>query len=81
MLLIFCFKLRKVQLYGKPGKYFLARGPVRLGLPRAPMQVKMALQVTLCDPVWHVSSLSREECCKLLYSVHLYILPAVLHFA
>jgi len=31
MLLIFCLNLRKVQLYGKPGKYFLARGPVRLG--------------------------------------------------
>ena len=24
----------------KPGKYFLARGPVRLGVPRAPLQVK-----------------------------------------
>ena len=28
-----------------PGKYFLARGPVRLGVPRAPMQVKTALRM------------------------------------
>ena len=45
MLLIFCLILRKDQLYGKPGKYFLARGPVRLGVPRAPMQVKTLLFV------------------------------------
>jgi len=44
MLLIFCLNLRKDQLQGKPGKYFLARGPVRLGVPRAPMQVKTAPQ-------------------------------------
>jgi len=25
-------------------------------------------QVTLCDPVWHVSSRSSEAVCKLLYS-------------
>ena len=43
MLLIFCLNLRKDQLYGKPGKYFLARGPVRLGVPSAAMQVKTAL--------------------------------------
>jgi len=36
---------RKDQLYGKPGKYFLARGPVRLGVPRAPKQVKTLLPV------------------------------------
>ena len=30
----------------KPGKYFLARGPVRIGVPRAPMQVKTALSET-----------------------------------
>jgi len=45
MLLIFCRNLRKDQLYGKPGKYFVARGPVRLGVPRAPMQVKMVLPI------------------------------------
>jgi len=32
-----------VRETGKPGKYFLARGPVRLGVPRAPMQVKTLL--------------------------------------
>ena len=30
-------------MYWKPGKYFPARGPVRLGVPRAPVQVKTAL--------------------------------------
>jgi len=29
-------------------------------------------QVTLCDPIWHVSFRSGEaNCCKLLYSVYL----------
>ena len=28
-------------------------------------------QVTLCDPVWHVSSSSGEACCELLYLVTL----------
>ena len=28
-------------------------------------------QVTLCDPIWHVSSSSGEACCELLYSVTL----------
>jgi len=28
-------------------------------------------QVTLCDPIWHVSSRSGEACCELLYSVYL----------
>ena len=27
-------------------------------------------QVTLCDPIWHVSSCSGETSCELLYSVH-----------
>ena len=30
-------------------------------------------QVTLCDPVWHVSSRSGEASCELLYSVYLYL--------
>jgi len=30
-------------------------------------------QATLCDPMWHVSFLSGEVCCELLYSVYLYI--------
>jgi len=28
-------------------------------------------QVTLCDPIWHVSSSSGEACCELLYPVTL----------
>jgi len=30
-------------------------------------------QVTLCDPIWHVSPRSGEACCELLYSVYLYL--------
>jgi len=52
MLLIFCLNLRKDQLLGKPGKYFLERGPVQLGVPRAPMQVKTALSITLMSKCW-----------------------------
>ena len=36
MLLIFCLNLRKDQLLGKPGNYFLARGRVRLGCAQGP---------------------------------------------
>ena len=36
-------------------------------------------QVTLCDPIWHVSSSSGEACCELLYPVTLllttYLIP------
>ena len=49
MLLMFCLNLRKDQLQGKPGEYFLATGRVRLGggVPRAPMLVvKTALDRT-----------------------------------
>jgi len=28
-------------------------------------------EVTLCDPIWHVSSCSSEACCELLYAVNL----------
>jgi len=37
------YYLRKDQLQWKPGEYILAKGPVRLGVPRAPMQVKTLL--------------------------------------
>ena len=30
-------------------------------------------QVTLCDPIWHVSSRSDEASCELLYSCYLYV--------
>jgi len=30
-------------------------------------------QLTLCDPVLHVSSQSVEVCCELLYSIYLYL--------
>ena len=32
-------------------------------------------QVTLCDPIWHVSSRSGETSCSLLYSIYLTFLP------
>jgi len=31
-------------------------------------------QVTLCDPIWHVSSRSGKACCELLYSVYFALL-------
>ena len=34
-------------------------------------------QVTLCDPIWHVSSSSGEACCELLYPVTLLYLLLV----
>ena len=30
-------------------------------------------QVTLCDPIWHVSSRTGEASCELLYSVYTYL--------
>ena len=33
-------------------------------------------QVTLCDPIWHVSSSSGEACCELLYPVTLQLTQA-----
>jgi len=30
-------------------------------------------QVTLCDPIWHVSPRSGEACCKLLCSAYFYL--------
>jgi len=34
-------------------------------------------QVTLCDPIWHVSSSSGEACCELLYPVTLLYFTSV----
>ena len=34
-------------------------------------------QVTLCDPIWHVSSRSGEACCELLYPVTLLYFTSV----
>ena len=36
-------------------------------------------QVTLCDPIWHVSSSSGEACCELLYLVTLVYFTLQLH--
>ena len=35
-------------------------------------------QVTLCDPIWHVSSSSGEACCELLYPVTLLYLLLIM---
>ena len=35
-------------------------------------------QVTLCDPIWHVSFRSGEACCELSYSVYLYLFTSTL---
>jgi len=38
-------------------------------------------QVTLCDPIWHLSSCSGEACCKLLYPLQLLTYLLYLHYA
>jgi len=38
-------------------------------------------QVTLCDPIWHVSSRSGEACCELLYPVTLVTLLTLLTYS
>ena len=40
-------------------------------------------QVTLCDPIWHMSSCSGEACCELLYPVTLltyYLCSLMVHY-
>ena len=43
---------QRLTVKRKLGKYFLARGPVRLGVPRAPMQVKRRYCNFWLCPCW-----------------------------
>jgi len=43
----------------------------KFSLARTSYVISAGWQVTLCDPIWHVSSSSGEACCELLYPVTL----------
>ena len=49
----------------------LNRVPALIGWGKGGNVTSAGWQVTLCDPIWHVSSRSGEACCELLYSVTL----------
>ena len=49
----------------------LNRVPALIGCSKGGNVTFAGWQVTLCDPIWHVSSRSGEACCKLLYPVTL----------
>jgi len=61
---------RSTQPRIPPGS--LNRVPASAGWAKDGNVTSAGWQVTLCDPIWHVSSGSGEACCKLLYSVYLY---------
>ena len=48
----FLLPSQRLTVKRKLGKYFLARGPVRLGVPRAPMQVKRRYCNFWLCPCW-----------------------------
>jgi len=47
----------------------LNRVPALIGWGKGGNITSAGWQVTLCDPIWHVSSRSGEACCELLYPV------------
>ena len=49
----------------------LNRVPALIGWGKGGNVTSAGWQVTLCDPIWHVSSRSGEACCELLYPVTL----------
>ena len=49
----------------------LNRVPASIGWGKGGNVTSAGWQVTLCDPIWHVSSRSGEACCELLYPVTL----------
>jgi len=52
------------------------RVPALIGWGKGGNVTSAGWQVTLCDPVWHVSSRSGEAVCELLYSASpFYFLP------
>ena len=50
----------------------LNRVPALIGWGKGRNVTSAGWQVTLCDPIWHVSSRSGEACCELLYPVNLF---------
>jgi len=49
----------------------VAKSSTSLGWGKGWNVTSAGWQVTLCDPIWHVSSSSGEACCELLYPVTL----------
>jgi len=47
----------------------LNRVPALIGWGKGGNVTSAGWRVTLCDPIWHVSSRSGEACCELLYPV------------
>jgi len=47
----------------------LNRVPALIGRDKGGNVTSVGWQVTLCDPIWHVSSRSGEACRELLYPV------------
>jgi len=79
MLLIFCLNLRKDQLKGKPGKYFLARGPVRLGGgAQGPNPGKDGTEKKCCWNFWH--GLSKAVQCSQWLGIVYYNYNTVVDF-
>ena len=50
----------------------LAQSSTSFGWGKGGNVASAGWQVTLCDPIWHVSSCSGEACCELLCCVYLY---------
>jgi len=47
--------------------------PASLGWRKGGNVTSTGWQITLCDPIWHVSSHSGETVCDLLYTSYLYL--------
>jgi len=50
------------------------RVPALVGLGKGGNVTSAGWQVTLYDPIWHVSSHNGDTCCELLYSVYFTLL-------
>jgi len=59
----------------------LNRVPALIGWGKGGNVTSAGWQVTLCDPIWHVSSRSGEVCCELLYPVTLLYFTYFYHLA
>jgi len=59
----------------------LNRVPALIGWGKGGNVTSVGWQVTLCDPIWHVSSRSGEAVCELLYTSYLYFLTMIYHNA
>jgi len=56
----------------------VAKSSTSFGLGKGWNVTSAGWQVTLCNPIWHVSPSSGEACCELLYPVTLLYFTAVM---